>query len=328
MSEINLSRYQGRVRWEYEVEVITPLFLHGADPAKAELRPASFRGVLRFWWRASKGREMSLAEMKRREAEIFGSTEKKSNVKIFVSQRSPFQITGKSLGRVNKFSITVNTKNTEGRVISISMNPLDYLAFGCCSYDKDQKCNVYKEYIKPENKFLLVIEFPERYQEDIKMALSCLHHFGGVGGRSRNGYGSLCFHPQGDTPNLFSREELWQRLKSRSLSSYTAFSEKTEKWDISSRSTWEEALSELGQRYYEARRELVLARRVLIAKPLIQIGVKDRYAKRYFFHVRKENDTYKGSVLFLPCGDDKDFLGGDASKFHDILTKTNAGGNQ
>ena len=35
------------------LEAVTPLFLGGADPrGSPELRPASFRGVLRFWWRA------------------------------------------------------------------------------------------------------------------------------------------------------------------------------------------------------------------------------------------------------------------------------------
>jgi hypothetical protein len=35
------------------LETVTPLFLGGADPrGDPELRPASFRGLLRFWFRA------------------------------------------------------------------------------------------------------------------------------------------------------------------------------------------------------------------------------------------------------------------------------------
>jgi len=32
--------------------MITPLFMAGADGKTPELRPPSFKGMMRFWWRA------------------------------------------------------------------------------------------------------------------------------------------------------------------------------------------------------------------------------------------------------------------------------------
>lgn len=63
----------------FECEVITPMFLAGADGITPELRPASIKGALRFWWRAMNG-HLSLDDMKRAEGEIFGSTSQKSMV--------------------------------------------------------------------------------------------------------------------------------------------------------------------------------------------------------------------------------------------------------
>jgi len=36
----------------FELETITPLFMAGADGITPELRPPSFKGMMRFWWRA------------------------------------------------------------------------------------------------------------------------------------------------------------------------------------------------------------------------------------------------------------------------------------
>lgn len=65
----------------FECESITPILMHGADGKTAELRPASIKGVMRFWWRAING-NLSLDELKRQEGEIFGSTEKKSSFSV------------------------------------------------------------------------------------------------------------------------------------------------------------------------------------------------------------------------------------------------------
>lgn len=57
----------------FTCETITPMFLAGADGQKPELRAPSIKGALRFWWRAMNG-HLSLEELKEREAEIFGGT--------------------------------------------------------------------------------------------------------------------------------------------------------------------------------------------------------------------------------------------------------------
>src|SRR5271157_2833052 len=72
------------------IEVITPMFGGGVktsenDPLTA-IRPTSIRGHLRFWWRATRGatRCGTVAELRQREGEIWGTTDNPSPVCIEV----------------------------------------------------------------------------------------------------------------------------------------------------------------------------------------------------------------------------------------------------
>jgi CRISPR type III-B/RAMP module RAMP protein Cmr1 len=69
-------------RTTYNLELITPCFCAGANPAHAEIRPASIRGQLRWWFRALGGTSEN-------EALIFGAVSKKTSsasaVRIAVS---------------------------------------------------------------------------------------------------------------------------------------------------------------------------------------------------------------------------------------------------
>ena len=47
-----IRKYHGLEWGEFELEIITPLFLAGADTNKPELRATAIKGALRFWWRA------------------------------------------------------------------------------------------------------------------------------------------------------------------------------------------------------------------------------------------------------------------------------------
>lgn len=54
----------------FDLEFITPAFIGGANQ-QAELRPASFVGLLRWWWRALKG-ECDIKRLREEEIKIFG----------------------------------------------------------------------------------------------------------------------------------------------------------------------------------------------------------------------------------------------------------------
>ena len=65
----------------FNCEVITPMFLNGADGSTPELRAPSIKGALRFWWRAMNG-HLPIEDMKKAEGEIFGDTQKRSKIII------------------------------------------------------------------------------------------------------------------------------------------------------------------------------------------------------------------------------------------------------
>ena len=71
----------------FECEVITPMFLAGADGSTPELRAPSIKGALRFWWRAMNG-HLNLKELKEQEGKIFGDTVKRSLFAIRVNETS------------------------------------------------------------------------------------------------------------------------------------------------------------------------------------------------------------------------------------------------
>ena len=61
-------------RASFQFEVLTPAIAGGANPKqRAEIRPASIRGQLRWWFRALGGFQSQLGTVRAREAEVFGS---------------------------------------------------------------------------------------------------------------------------------------------------------------------------------------------------------------------------------------------------------------
>lgn len=55
----------------FECEIITPMFLAGADGKMPDLRAPSIKGALRFWWRAMHG-YLSITELHSKESDLFG----------------------------------------------------------------------------------------------------------------------------------------------------------------------------------------------------------------------------------------------------------------
>ena len=295
--EFYIERYKNREKLNFQCEVITPMFISGANPNEVELRAPSIKGALRFWWRALYGnRFSSMEKMRKEESEIFGSTEKKSNVKIFVNGFNNFHISAQNLTNGRQYTV-------HGHNLSI----FDYLAYGIYEYDNNKQSNGDKrKHITSNSQFTLHLEFSNSNgtADSILKSLSCLNSFGGLGAKSRNGFGCIAIKPLDTKITLPMITEFTGSRKD-----YTSFNSDCKLFTFQPQEKWEDALSDIGIAYRTARLSIKqrhrYEKRPLLAKPLIvqreNIFINGRHAKPYFLHVSKLlNNKYQGSILFIP----------------------------
>ncbi len=287
------TRFKNIEKQEYKLEVVTPLFLGGADPSTPELRSAPFKGMLRFWWRALNGSN-DLKEMKRNEACIFGSTEKKSMLCINIVEASGIKVDRSNLPPGESYRV----ESSRG---TFNLGIIDYLAYGLCEYNKEKRQTEYvKGHFEPKTSFTLELYLKTDLFPQVYDALKCFLLYGGIGARSRNGFGSLyCADIQED--NLPKRSN--PPLK------FTAFSKDKDArlFRFGFHDSWDKALSEIGMYYREARLSLegkhVYERRSLLSRPIIQAqhNSNSRHSKPYFLHVHKIGENqFRGQILSLP----------------------------
>ncbi len=67
----------------FTCKVVTPLFLGGANGDVPELRAPSIKGGMRYWWRAMHA-NLPMAEMRKREARIFGGASPGQRSKVLI----------------------------------------------------------------------------------------------------------------------------------------------------------------------------------------------------------------------------------------------------
>jgi CRISPR-associated protein Cmr1 len=193
-------------RIELELTTITPAFIGTSDPAnRAEWAAKSVRGHLRWWLRAVLGGELGgrADEVRAREAAIFGSNAQKSAVKIIAR---PFAVVGSrdpadgsprnETELASDWGATNPAVRARLRLSRGSSNPIGYLGYGPIIYDRDKKDTVYsRARIRPGQSLRLLVQWSgaPNYLDSLQKALWCWLNLGGIGGRSRRGFGSLAF---------------------------------------------------------------------------------------------------------------------------------------
>jgi len=280
----NISRFKNRSTEEFDIEIVTPMFLGGADTDDAELRAPSIKGMLRFWWRATCGID-NFQDMKEKEADIFGSTEKKASFSIQIEKSDTILPILKNLP-------TGSMVPVENKTYRIGI--IDYLAYGI----RDHRQGYLRKHFPSGSSFKLKFVFyNENEKDNIIYALRAFIDFGGVGAKSRNGFGSLC------CPNLENNNYSVEN----NLANYSSLSNSLVLFNnFPNKNNWNDALSAIGKIYRAARLSLEAKhkydKRLLVAQPIIQAGQTDeRHAKPYFLHVNKlNNGKYKGQILFMP----------------------------
>lgn len=281
--EFNISRYRNMEELSYRCEVITPMFVAGADQETAELREASIKGLLRFWWRAT-SEFGKLKQMKEREEEVFGSTQEKSRIHILLSEKRIIPSDKKLKG------------DDDGRPAKFRGDILKYLSYGCQD----------RPYIQPGSRFNMKIRLLPEYRKEIERALYAFYWFGGIGAKSRNGFGSFAIEPKIDP-------KPHRGILTNTIDEFTKINKRvTLLSTVDTYQTWEKALSKIGYLYWEARMSVEkrhqFDQRAKIAKPIIARNehipseFKDgRQAKPFFLHVSKTSDgKYRGKINFFP----------------------------
>ena len=143
------------------IEIITPLFIGGSNPREQpELRAASFRGALRFWLRALLGSVLGNkpAEIFKHESEVFGSTDHASPVVVRLQARQKLKWD--------------------------EYNPLLHKP------DHEVKFS-FKGFVPNQSFEIHLLGRNQKALEQAKKALQLLCYLGGLGRRSRRGFGSL-----------------------------------------------------------------------------------------------------------------------------------------
>ena len=196
---------------EATYRVVTPMFCAGADPGRAELRLPSFKGVLRFWWRALAWSRLdgNLDEIQRQEDVLFGST---GAGQSRVSMRLAID-SAPSLIRKDE---VLTVPASDGRVVGEGAR---YLGYGVMHAFDSKKSNtrrgqLTRACLRAPFDFVVRMQLRGRkaspdalrqQSESLEDALICLGNRGGLGAKNRKGYGSLAIRSL-----LVNGEQRWR----------------------------------------------------------------------------------------------------------------------
>jgi len=168
----------------------TPLFCGGASPDGAELRLPSFKGVLRFWWRALAWRRCDgdLAQIQQQEDLLFGSTGT-GQAQVLMRLESLPQVEP-----LKKDSVLTIARGD--RKVGMGAR---YLGYGLMAAFPSRRTNteagqLSRACLRAPLEFTVQLRASQLsgdQQELVLQALIALGTLGGMGSRSRRGYGSL-----------------------------------------------------------------------------------------------------------------------------------------
>jgi CRISPR-associated protein Cmr1 len=243
-------------RLTFDLEFITPAFIGGANQ-QAELRPASFVGLLRWWWRALKG-ECNIEKLREEEIKIFGGDGKMASP-VYLRVEGDVS---KGSDLINEYRLSWNFDKNRRALIGPHAG-VGYLYYSMVALNRR------REFIKAGSRLRLTLIGKDEFLKHYIASLWALVFLGGVGARSRRGGGNLTvidYNPKdlgiSFIPTGYFDEWLVENLKrAKDLvgSSKTPCNEysnlRNVKLVLSPRefNTWDEALNDIGNRFMNFR---------------------------------------------------------------------------
>jgi CRISPR-associated RAMP protein, Cmr1 family len=265
-------------RLTFELEFITPAFIGGAYK-QAELRPASFVGLLRWWWRALKG-ECNIGNLRAEEVEIFGGIAKNPKKEEIKKMASPVYLriegdVSKHKDLIKKYGLDLIFDEKKRAFVGSHIGVGYLYYFMVPKKKRNGQEEKGREFIEPGSRLKLTLIGKDEVLKHYIASLWALVFLGGVGARSRRGGGNLAvvnYEPKdlvedlkiSFTPTDNLREWLIENIENAkklvgsSNTSCDKYSNLSNVKLVLSRKefdTWFEALNDIGKEFMIFRRE-------------------------------------------------------------------------
>lgn len=180
-----------------QYELLTPLFGGGVEANVVDednpIRGTSVRGQLRFWWRATRGGRFggSLEKMKAAEDAIWGAAAKEHQGG---KRPLPVQVAIYLDNAGSPVKPFIHERNRHGQ-LKPTPNPQSgvpaYAAFPLQRTDEEIAAGKEPYTVQKGVTFTLRLDFHEDYREDVETAIWAWETFGGIGARTRRGFGAI-----------------------------------------------------------------------------------------------------------------------------------------
>ncbi len=304
--------------------IVTPMFCSGANQQSAELRVASFKGALRFWWRTLMAGKFGndIDALHRAEASLFGSSERafgQSKVRLRL------RYIGNSL---NPSELEKDWPQNRPAVGST------YLGYGITETgrkgEKDYK--PHRIGLKENGTFEVRCSMPTECIEWVTRALVALGLFGGLGNRSRRGFGSISIQQLNEKSYALKDAEHIRSLaetltesspSQSSLPEFTGFSTHARLYvgpvDNSARIA-HEALGETYRNFRGQPSSLRGRSKIPIGLPLQGVDSRRR-ASPLLMHIHPVGNQFVPIVLFLPSVFHPEIQEGNKVEFYRVIQK-------
>lgn len=178
---------------QYTVQFNTPAFLGNAAQA-GQWRTPPFKALLRQWWRVAVAQQAryNIETLRQQENALFGTAadgegdSRQSQIRVRLSHWN--------MGQLKDWSNIGTQKHPE---VPAPVGSDLYLGFGPLEYDRASRSTSIKNKaaIQAGDTATLSLALPDVHASTFQTALWLMDRYGTLGGRSRNGWGSLSLQP-------------------------------------------------------------------------------------------------------------------------------------
>lgn len=196
----------------YTLRLVSPAFLRGAEGDEGTLRESSLRGVLRYWWRMLFRSVLSKTDLDALETKVWGGAGKPPDASQIVIR----------LVQAKPATVVPFDKDAIARSLprSFRQNRTTGLAYASYGMDEAKKVNgnkvrMQRKVALPGAEWTLEVSFRPRggVSADIlavhaELAIKAFCTFGGIGSKSRKGFGSMDCGMELDVGD----KELWSAM--------------------------------------------------------------------------------------------------------------------